>query len=114
MPRDIWITSTEQLQELIRTDRLRPLLVRCGRCRFTAPAQDVPFLVEAINKAGDYVRDISFPSTVTLSPAIWARACEYLEKDRKAHLRAHGSWHLDTGKLETAFQASEEEGDPDA
>lgn len=35
---------------------------------------------------------------------IWGRATAYLEKDRKAHLKAHGDWHLDSGKLETALE----------
>lgn len=33
----------------------------------------------------------------------WNKATAYLEKDRKAHIAAHGSWHLDSGKLEAAF-----------
>jgi len=42
--------------------RLTQLLVRCGRCRFVAAAQDVPFLIDAIERAGDYVRDCSYPA----------------------------------------------------
>ena len=42
--------------------RLVPLLVRCGGCRFTAPAQDVAHLVAIITHEGtDYVRDVSLP-----------------------------------------------------
>ncbi len=51
------------------THRLTLVLVRCGRCRFVAPAQDVQFLIDAIEKAGaDYVRDASLwtpPATGT-------------------------------------------------
>ncbi len=43
--------------------RLIPLLVRCGGCRFTAPAQNIAHLTEAIESIGDYVREISFPAT---------------------------------------------------
>jgi hypothetical protein len=39
--------------------RLTQCLVRCGRCRFLAPAQDVKFLIESVEKNGDYVRDVS-------------------------------------------------------
>jgi hypothetical protein len=39
--------------------RLTQCLVRCGRCRFLAPAQDVKFLIECVEKNGDYVRDVS-------------------------------------------------------
>lgn len=42
--------------------RLVPLLVRCGRCRFVCPAQDVGFLIRAIVLAGDYARDVSLPA----------------------------------------------------
>jgi hypothetical protein len=27
------------------------------------------------------------------------RACDQLNADREAHVKAHGSWHLDAGKL---------------
>lgn len=52
-----WVTSQE-LPELTELHRLCQCLVRCGRCRFTAAAQDLPFLMGAIDKAGDYVRDV--------------------------------------------------------
>jgi hypothetical protein len=54
--------------------RLTPVLVRCGGCRFSAPAQDVRHLIDIIERdrkatandrdqwAGDYVRDISILS----------------------------------------------------
>lgn len=43
--------------------RLTVLLVRCGSCRFVAPAQDVKHLIGIIEKEGsDYVRDVSIPT----------------------------------------------------
>ncbi len=43
--------------------RLQPLLVRCGGCRFTAPAQDVLRLIRAVEATGEeYVRDVSLPA----------------------------------------------------
>ena len=51
------------LPEVVTLSRLEPLLVRCGGCRFTAPAQDVAHLIEIIERDGaDYVRDVSFPA----------------------------------------------------
>jgi len=41
--------------------RLFLLLVRCGACRFLAPAQDVEHLERCIAAGGDYVRDVSIP-----------------------------------------------------
>jgi hypothetical protein len=43
--------------------RLECLLVRCGACRFLAPAQDVERLIGYVDQAGDYVRDVSLPAT---------------------------------------------------
>ncbi len=43
--------------------RLTQCLVRCGSCRFLAPAQDVAHLISIIETDGrDYVRDVSLPS----------------------------------------------------
>jgi hypothetical protein len=39
--------------------RLMPLLVRMGGCRFTAPAQDVSRIIDALEAAGDYCRDVA-------------------------------------------------------
>lgn len=50
--------------------RLQPLLVRCHRCRFLTPAQDVEYLVKIIEQTqeasgvgaiSDGVRDVSLP-----------------------------------------------------
>jgi hypothetical protein len=44
--------------------RLRPVLVRCGACRFTAPADQAQHLIDIIARDGaDYVRDVSLPAT---------------------------------------------------
>ncbi len=43
--------------------RLTPILIRCGACRFTAPAQNVAHVIAALEAAGDYVRDASLPVT---------------------------------------------------
>lgn len=53
--------TTTTMPELVRLDRLFPVLVRCGGCRFTCAAQDVEHLVKCISAGGDYVRDVSFP-----------------------------------------------------
>lgn len=42
--------------------RLTPVLIRAHGCRCTAPAQDVDFLVKAIDAAGGVVRDCSLPA----------------------------------------------------
>ncbi len=45
--------------------RLQPLLVRCGGCRFTAPAQDVLHLIRLVEATGEeYVRDVSLLAPV--------------------------------------------------
>ena len=44
--------------------RLIRCLVRCGACRFIAPAQDVQHLIAIIEADGrDYVRDVSLQPT---------------------------------------------------
>jgi len=43
--------------------RLELLLVRCGGCRFLAPADQVAHLLRIIVREGsDYVRDVSLPA----------------------------------------------------
>ena len=57
-----FITEAD-LPHIIKENRLQPLLVRCGGCRFTTPAQDVDHLIDIIDAAGtDYVRDVSLPA----------------------------------------------------
>jgi hypothetical protein len=41
--------------------RLTPLLVRMKGCRFTAPAQDVLYIIDKLEMSGDYCRDVSVP-----------------------------------------------------
>lgn len=55
--------TKEDLQEIIQINRLELLLVRCGGCRFLAPAQDVDRLITLVEATGEeYVRDVSFPA----------------------------------------------------
>lgn len=45
--------------------RLWPVLVRCGGCRFTAPAQDIKHLIEIVTREkSDYVRDVALVAGV--------------------------------------------------
>ena len=60
-----------RLAELIELDRLCPILVRCGQCRFTCGAQDVEHLLRCIELGGDYVRDVSFPAGSLERAAAW-------------------------------------------
>jgi hypothetical protein len=46
---------------LIAIDPLCLLLVRCQQCRFLAPANQLQHIITALEFAGDYVRDVSFP-----------------------------------------------------
>ena len=45
--------------------RLISLLVRCGGKRFVAPAANVTEMIAAVEMAGDYVRDVSFPAAAS-------------------------------------------------
>lgn len=56
-----WLTTEEETAKLIKIDRLCPVLVRCGGCRFTCGAQYIPHLIKCVVAGGDYVRDLSFP-----------------------------------------------------
>ena len=53
-----------QVETIAKDDatRLQLLLVRCHEGRFLAPAQDVAGLIEAVEKGGWYVRDVSLPA----------------------------------------------------
>lgn len=47
---------------IAKQDRMMMLLVRCNNCRFIAPAQNIKWLIDIIERDGqDYVRDISIP-----------------------------------------------------
>lgn len=72
MRHNLWQRIREQhsfllerdVAELAELERLRPLLVRCGGCRFTCAAQDVKHLLGIIAREGsEYVRDVSLPAT---------------------------------------------------
>lgn len=63
------------IPELIRLDRLCPVLVRCGGCRFTCAAQDCARLIRAVERDGDYVRDVSFPVGSDERAALWQPDC---------------------------------------
>lgn len=65
-----FLTSAE-MPELIALDRLFPVLVRCGGCRFTCAAQDCAHLIACIEAGGDYVRDVSFPVGSLERAASW-------------------------------------------
>lgn len=58
-----FITAAD-LPAIIEADRLTPVLVRCGGCRFTCAAQDAAHLARCIVAGGDYVRDMSSPAAV--------------------------------------------------
>ena len=55
--------TSQDMAEIVTINRLQPLLVRCGGCRFQAPAQDVARLIRLVEATGEeYVRDVSFPA----------------------------------------------------
>ena len=58
---------------LIALDRLCPVLVRCGGCRFTCAAQDVAHMIACVSAGGDYVRDVSFPVGAQDRAAAWVQ-----------------------------------------
>lgn len=59
---------------LIELDRLCPVLVRCGGCRFTCGAQYLDHMIKCIEAGGDYVRDVSFPVGAVECAAAWVPA----------------------------------------
>ncbi len=69
-----YLKDTDILQ-LIALDRLCPVLVRCGGCRFTCAAQDVAHLESCIAAGGDYIRDVSFPTGSNERAAKWMPDC---------------------------------------
>ncbi len=54
--------QVNQVDALKGWNRLMPVLVRCGGCRFTCPIQDLETLTGYVEQAGDYVRDVSLPA----------------------------------------------------
>lgn len=65
--RDVWIDEAT-LAHLAATDRLRPVLCRMGGCRFTAHAQDARKIIDALEAAGDYCRDVSYRDPIAAPP----------------------------------------------
>ena len=64
--------TEEQLPELVKLDRLHPVLVRCGGGRFTCGAQDVAHFLKCVTAGGDYVRDVSIPAGCEERAAQWS------------------------------------------
>lgn len=67
------------MPELAAIDRLCPVLVRCGGCRFTCAAQDAPIIIRAIERDGDYLRDVSFPVGSMERAASWQPEAPIME-----------------------------------
>lgn len=67
------------LPELIKLDRLCPLLVRIGGGRFTCAAQDLEHLSACVVAGGDYVRDVSFPVDSIERAAKWQPEPVYVD-----------------------------------
>ena len=58
-----FLTCEGDEEELMKEDRLQPVLVRCGGGRFTCPIQDLAHFRDIINADGrDYIRDASVQS----------------------------------------------------
>ena len=55
---DEWLTQ-KGLREVARENRLRPVLVRMDRGRFTCPAQDAEAIISALEAQGWHCRDVS-------------------------------------------------------
>jgi hypothetical protein len=53
--------------------RVIPVLVRCGGTRFACPAEEVSARIEAVEAAGDYVRDVSLAVGSPLADAVSTR-----------------------------------------
>ncbi len=75
---------------LVALDRLCPVLVRCGGCRFTCAAQDVAHLEACITAGGDYIRDVSFPVGSLEKAANWVQEpsfekCRYNAENTKSN-----------------------------
>ena len=81
------------MPKLIELDRLCWLLVRCGaqHGRFSAPAQNIPQLIATIEAAGDWVRDVSFPTFVIDEARAWLAAHP---EDRPANQKLVTAWAI--------------------
>jgi hypothetical protein len=65
-----FLTSAD-IPVLMSMDRLFPVLVRCGSCRFQCGVQYVEHMIQCIVAGGDYVRDVSFPAGSFEAAARW-------------------------------------------
>ena len=54
--------SQDDVEALIKVERLMPVMVRCGGGRFTTAIQNLNHFSNIIEKEGsDYIRDVSLP-----------------------------------------------------
>ena len=62
------------------------LLIRCGRDRYVAQAQDVKARMNYVEQVGDYVRDVSVPAKIldqmSSSPFVSFRVKQAIESMR--------------------------------
>ena len=65
---DMWLDENS-LSNLVKKDRLAPVLIRCGGGRFTCPAQDAKHFIRIITEHNeDYVRDVSMRGSEVVVP----------------------------------------------
>lgn len=53
--------------------RLQPCLIRFHGCRLTCPAQDVKHIIDALEKAEDWCRDVCVPASDPIWKALGLR-----------------------------------------
>lgn len=70
-----FLNGKPQVEELAKLDRLFPVLVRCGGCRFICGAQYFKYLEDCISAGGDYVRSVSLPVGWEARAASWVEDC---------------------------------------
>jgi hypothetical protein len=119
--------TAAQMSELIKLDRLCPVLVRCGCGRFTCAAQDVAHFIKCVEAGGDYVRDVSLPVGSMERAANWApepasniqhqatgtRAAGLLGVTPK-HLRANRAAYWDESQCGGVFDGHQVASDADS
>lgn len=88
--------TAEEIAIIARLDRLRPLLVRCGGVRFTCGAQYFETMEKMVTGAGDYIRDVSLPTSDAAMKDDWKPGAEpatvalHLAPVRQAQAEAAG------------------------
>lgn len=82
--------DSDGVKELVKLDRLFPVLVRCGAVRFTCSAQYVETMITYITAGGDYVRDVSFPVGSLERAADWSPEPVAEVQFRAANLKTAG------------------------